>query len=391
MQPATPAAAPFTKDNPRPVLMTSRSVLAQGSGKETLHIVFDIAGTGLTYNPGDALGVFATNPPRDIEEILHFLHATGDEPVSPAALKLPAPIPLREALASGLVLSGPTPKFLNLLASRLSDPWEKRRADDLLAVAASNKAALDEYLRSREYVDLFYAFRSADITPQEFVDHLRKLMPRLYSISSSQRLHPGEIHLTLSVVRYASNGRKRHGVCSTHLADRVVLNETPVKIFVAPSHFSPPADPATDIIMVGPGVGIAPFRGFVEDRAAQNAAGRDWLFFGDRSEAHDFLYRDEWEKWLAAGRLTKLSLAWSRDQPEKIYVQDRMREQGAELWQWLQNGAHFYVCGDAKRMAKDVDAALVEIVAAHGNLPPEQAAAYVKKMRAEGRYQRDVY
>lgn len=392
MEKANAATAAFTKDNPFPAKITERRILsAHGSEKETLHIVFNIAGSGLHYKAGDALGVFATNPVQDVNETLRLLNATGNEPVSPAALKLPAPTILRKALTSGLVLSKPTPKFLQLLATRATVPDEKAKLDALLADTPEAKTALATYLKEREYLDLLAEFPSAKITPQEFVDNLRRLMPRLYSISSSQLAHPDEIHLTLSVVRYTTNGRSRSGTCSTHMADRVRVNETDTKIFIVHSHFGPPKDPARDCIMIGPGVGIAPFRGFVQDRIARKATGRNWIFFGDRNEKLDYLYRDEWEQLHADGHLQKLTLAWSRDQPEKIYVQDRMREQGAELWDWLKSGAHFYVCGDAKRMAKDVDAALHEIIAQHGAMSHEQAAAYVKQLKADARYQRDVY
>jgi sulfite reductase (NADPH) flavoprotein alpha-component len=250
---------------------------------------------------------------------------------------------------------------------------------------------MESFLAQREYIDLLEEFPGARLEPQEFVDHLRRLMPRLYSIASSPKAHPGQVHLTVAPVRYESNFRRRYGVCSTFLADRVTRRRTPIPVFVAKSHFGVPEDLAKDIIMIGPGTGIAPFRAFMQERAATNAPGRNWLFFGDQHAATDFLYADEWKKYLAEGKLARLDLAFSRDQAKKVYVQDRMREAGAELWAWIKGGAHFYVCGDAHRMAKDVDVALHEIIVQHGGLDAAAAAEYVKQMKKNKRYQRDVY
>jgi len=224
------------------------------------------------------------------------------------------------------------------------------------------------------------------------VDHLRKLMPRLYSIASSPKVSPDGIHLTVAIVRYQTNGRERVGVCSTFMADRVVVGDTPVPAFVSHSHFGLPEDHAEkDVIMIGPGTGIAPFRAFVQERAAVGAKGRNWVFFGDQHSATDFLYEDEWNDYQSKGQVTRLDLAWSRDQEQKVYVQDKMRENAKELWSWIQNGAYFYVCGDAKRMAKDVDQALHDIIAEQGAMPIEKAAEYVKQLKKDKRYQRDVY
>jgi len=229
------------------------------------------------------------------------------------------------------------------------------------------------------------------LAPQEFVDLLRRLMPRLYSIASSPRLHPGQVHLTVAPVRYESNGRRRYGVCSTFLADRVIRRKTPIPVFVAESHFGLPADLGRDIIMVGPGTGVAPFRAFVQERIATKATGRNWLFFGDQHQATDYLYGDEWKRYLAEGKMARVDLAFSRDQAQKIYVQDRIRENAVELWDWLKGGAHFYVCGDAHRMAKDVDAALHQVVREQGGMDADQAVAFVKQLKKDQRYQRDVY
>ncbi|HYC70887.1 MAG TPA: sulfite reductase subunit alpha [Opitutaceae bacterium] len=385
-----PAISVYTKDNPFPARLTENRMLNRpGSAKETRHYVVDIAGSGLAYKVGDSLGVFPTNRPADVAELLARLGATGEELVSPAMLKLPAPIPVREALASRLALAGPTKRIVDTLAARATDAAEKTKLTALLLPEA--KEQLMAFLEEREYVDLLAEFPSAKLTPQEFVDHLRKLMPRLYSIASSPKFHPTEVHLTVATVRYTTNGRERAGVCSTFLADRAAVRETPVPVFVSDSHFGVPDDLARDIIMVGPGTGIAPFRAFMQERVATKAGGRNWLFFGDQHRKSDYLYEEEWARWQADGLLARVDLAFSRDQAEKVYVQDRMREAAAELWSWLKGGAHFYVCGDAKRMAKDVDLALHEVIAQQGGMDAAAAADYVKQMKKDRRYQRDVY
>ncbi len=380
----------YSKDRPFPSkLRENRMLNRPGSAKETRHLVLNLLGSGLSYKAGDSLGVFPSNRSEEVEELLERLGVTGDEPVLPQALKLPSAISLREALTSRLSLAKPTRKIVETLSAKATNADERAKLAGLLATEA--KEVLAEFLENREFVDLLAEFPSARFTPQEFVDHLRKLMPRLYSIASSSRRFPSEVHLTVAVVRYETNHRKRFGVCSTFLADRAAVGTTPVPIFVSDSHFGPPEDGAKDCIMIGPGTGVAPFRAFMQERVATGATGRNWLFFGDQKHATDFLYEEEWQQYLASAQLTRLDTAFSRDQSNKVYVQDRMRESGAEVWAWLKGGAHFYVCGDAKRMAKDVDLALLEIVAQHGGMSPEQASDYVKKLKKEQRYQRDVY
>jgi sulfite reductase (NADPH) flavoprotein alpha-component len=386
----TPAPSAYSKDRLFPARITENRLLSRaGSGKETRHFVVDLADSGLTYKAGDSLGVQPSNRPEDVAALLRLLGASGDEPVSPAMLKLAAPITLREALTDRLALAGPTSKLITTLAGKASDPAEKSRLAALLVPEA--KEQLTAFLAEHEYPDLLAEFPSARLTPQELVDHMRKLMPRLYSIASSSRVYPSEVHLTVAIVRYETNGRQRSGVCSTFMSDRVAVGTTPVPVFVSDSHFGPPADPARDCIMVGPGTGIAPFRAFVQDRIALGATGRNWVFFGDQKRASDFLYEEEWLGYLQRQQLARLDLAWSRDQAAKVYVQDRMRANAAELWAWIEGGAGFYVCGDAKRMAKDVDAALHAIVAEQGKMTPEAAVAYVKQMKKDDRYLRDVY
>ena len=250
---------------------------------------------------------------------------------------------------------------------------------------------MQSYIYGREIIDLLHEFPAKDITADALIGIMRKLPPRLYSIASSPKSHPGEVHLTVGVVRYDAHGRTRKGVCSTYLAERIAAGEK-ADVFVTPNkHFKIPADNDTPMIMVGPGTGIAPFRAFVEERKAIGAKGKNWLFFGDQHYLTDFLYQTEWQDYLADGVLTKLDLAFSRDQKDKVYVQDRMRENSKEFYAWLEEGASFYVCGDASRMATDVDVALHDIIEKEGGLSKDDAAAYVKKLKDEKRYLRDVY
>ena len=386
---AAPAhPSPYTKDQPFAArLLENRRLNGPGSAKDTRHLVVDLAGSGLTYEPGDSLGVFPTNDARAVAEILGLLQATGDEPVQ--LPREPAAVTLREALTSRLSLAGPTRKALQFFAEKATDVAEHKRLATLLAAGATDQLAA--YLAEREFVDLLAEYPSARPTPQELVDQMRRLQPRLYSIASSPRRHPDQVHLLVAVVRYVTNQRQRQGVCSTFLADRVEVGRTPVPVFLTASHFRLPVDDAADIIMVGPGTGLAPFRAFLQEREARGATGRTWLFFGDQRRATDFLYEGELTAWQARGVLHRLDTAFSRDQEHKVYVQDRMQENAAELWRWLQNGASFYVCGDARRMAKDVDQMLHRVVAAHGGLDPVATTDYVKALKRDGRYQRDVY
>lgn len=384
---ASPLSA-YTKDNPLPAkLLENRVLNKDGSSKDTRHLVVDIAGSGLTYHVGDSLGIFASNRPQIVEELIELLGFTGNEPVIPQ--RMTAAISLREALTDKLSLAGPTKKILETFAAKTADPKEQAQLASLLAADAAE--AREAFLEQREYIDLIEEFPGVKLGAQELVDHLRRLMPRLYSIASSPVLHPSQVHLTVAPVRYESNGRRRYGVCSTFLADRVTRRKTSIPVFVAESHFGLPEDSTKDIIMVGPGTGVAPFRAFTQERVATQATGRNWLFFGDQHEATDYLYAEEWKDLLTVGKLARVDLAFSRDQARKVYVQDRMREAAAELWSWIKGGAHFYVCGDAHRMAKDVDLALHQIISEQGGLDVAQAAEYVKLMKKEKRYQRDVY
>ena len=383
----------YSRANPFPArLLANRLLNAEGSGKEVRHYEISLAGSGLSYEVGDALGVFPANCGELVSDILAALGCDGEE-----AVKTPdgSETSLRLALAQHYDITRPSAELLKAAAERgaagggLAALLDPARKDDL-----------KKWLWAREVIDVVTGL-ARPFAAAEFIGLLKKLQPRLYSISSSPRAHPDEVHLTVAAVRYEGHGRRRKGVCSTFLADRCVAfvagvtdpgHSTPVPVFVQTSHgFRLPTDGSVPVIMCGPGTGIAPFRAFLEERLATGATGRNWLFFGDQKRATDFLYCEQLEGWLADGHLSRLDLAFSRDQAEKIYVQDRMRERAAELWSWLESGAHFYVCGDASRMAKDVDAALHQIAETAGGLSPEAAAAYVAKLKTEKRYQRDVY
>ena len=376
--------ATYNRNHPFPArLKTNRKLNKPGSTKDTRHFEIVLEGSGLSYEVGDALGVFPKNDPVLVEELLAALGCKGEEPVKDAHGRDSS---LHTALLNTFVITQPPPSLVKEAATRAGN-------SELLALLdPARKADFDKWIWGREVMDVLKSCPAATFAPQEFCGFLRKLGPRLYSISSSPKAHPGEVHLTVAAVRYESHGRVRKGVCSTWLADRVALDESPVPVFVQTSHgFRLPKNGDTPIIMVGPGTGIAPFRAFIEERRAMGATGKSWLFFGDQQRATDFLYEEELAAWHHDGSLTRLDLAFSRDQAEKIYVQDRMREHAGEIGSWLEAGAHFYVCGDAKRMAKDVDAALREIIAKAGGKSTEQAAEVVAKLKTDLRYQRDVY
>ncbi len=379
----TPALR-YNRNHPFPArVISNRKLNAAGSAKETRHIEISLEGSGLIYEVGDALGVMPTNCPALVNDILQALGCDGEEAVPDAQ---ESETSLRQALLTRYQITQPSIHFLEAIAGRSGDAELKSLLDP------GRKTDLDQFLRGREVVDFLSSIPAARFEPAKFVALLRKLQPRLYSIASSPKAHPGEVHLTVGVVRYESHGRQRKGVCSSFLADRVETNVTPLPVFVQASQgFRLPAEGDRPIIMIGPGTGIAPFRAFLEERRALGAKGRNWLFFGDQCQAHDFLYREELEAMRADGALTRLDTAFSRDQREKIYVQHRMLEHARELWGWLEAGAHVYVCGDARRMAKDVDAALHEVIQKAGGKDAAQAAEYVRRLKTERRYQRDVY
>lgn len=374
----------WSRKNPFPAkLITNRRLSGPGSAKDTRHFEISLAGSGLDYEVGDALGVFGMNCPELADDLLLALGFDGEE-----AVKDPDGIEtsLRQALIKNYIITKPPLALLEQVAQRSGD------AELQSLLLPEHKEKLAEWLWGREIIDLILSHPNVKFAPADFVGLLAKLQPRLYSISSSPKAHPDEVHLTVAAVRFDSFGRGRKGVCSTHLADRVKLNETPLPVFIQKSHgFRLPENKDLPVIMIGPGTGIAPFRAFLEERRATGAKGRNWLFFGDQKRSCDFLYQEELETMQAEGILTRLNLAFSRDQADKIYVQNRMLESAAELWNWLEAGAHFYVCGDAKRMAKDVDVALHKVIETEGGKSPEQAADYISQLKKDKRYQRDVY
>jgi sulfite reductase (NADPH) flavoprotein alpha-component len=382
-EPHAVGPASCSRKNPFPArLLANRLLTSHGSGKEVRHFAISLEGAGLSYDVGDALGVMPANCPALVSDILAVLGCDGEE-----AVKAPdgEETSFRNALLRHYGVTHPTNGLLEAIADRAQSAELKS------LLVPTNNAALEKHLHGREVIDFLIAHPLARFTPPEFVALLRKLNPRLYSIASSPRAHPGEVHLCVGIVRYDAHGRARKGVCSTFLADRVE-GEMPLPVFTQVSHgFRLPANGDTPVIMVGPGTGIAPFRAFLEERRTTAARGRNWLFFGDQRRATDFLYREELETMFKDGVLTRLDLAFSRDQAEKIYVQHRMAEHAKELWGWLEEGAHFYVCGDARRMAKDVDAALHELVQQAGGKSAEQAVEYVAALKSAKRYQRDVY
>jgi sulfite reductase (NADPH) flavoprotein alpha-component len=371
----------YHKSNPFPARLLKNVCLNKsGSSKEVRHYELSLQGSGLAYEVGDALGVMPINCPAVVDEVITALRCKGDELVKLGEMETP----LREALLRQLDITKPPPALLEAVAKRVPGC---ELAPLLLADRAPD---LKQWLWGRHVIDLLHMLPEP-LSTAEFVTLLRKLSPRLYSIASSPKAHREEVHLCVGAVRYQSHGRARHGVASVFLADRVGVTDY-VKVFAQPSpSFKLPTNGETPIIMVGPGTGIAPFRAFLEERIATGATGKNWLFFGDQKRSTDFLYEEQLTAWVKEGHLARLDLAFSRDQEEKIYVQNRMLENGAELWDWLEAGAHFYVCGEAARMASDVDAALHKIIETAGGKSPEDARTYVAGLKSSRRYQRDVY
>lgn len=376
------ATSTFTRDNPLSArLVSSERLTHPEAPKDTRHVVIDLLDSDLRYEPGDSLGILPQNAHDLVSAVLDLLRKSGGETVQLASGKRTS---LRHALASEYTLGRCRPDLFALLARYAESADERRTLEELLASTVNPLVAAD-------LAEVLERFPSARPPLAELLGVLAKLQPRLYSISSSQRAHPNEVHLTLSVVRFESLGRWRSGVASNFLGVRSLAGDE-VRVFLQKSpKFRLPADPQAPVIMVGPGTGIAPFRAFLEERAATGAKSKSWLFFGNQHFDYDFLYKDELSQFLDNGALSKLDLAFSRDAAEKVYVQHRMLEQGAELWRWLQEGAHFYICGDAKRMAVDVEQALQSIAAVHGGMSAEEGKKFTSALAKEKRYHKDVY
>ncbi|NWK89550.1 sulfite reductase subunit alpha [Raoultella terrigena] len=371
--------SPYTKEAPlTATLSVNQKITGRDSEKDVRHVEIDLGDSGLRYQPGDALGIWYQNDPALVNELAELLWLKGDEPVSVDGKTLP----LAEALTWHFELTVNTANIVENYATLT-------RSETLLPLVG-DKAQLQHYAATTPIVDMV-RFSPAQLDAQALIDLLRPLTPRLYSIASSQAETENEVHVTVGVVRYDIEGRARAGGASSFLADRVE-EDGEVRVFIEHNdNFRLPANPQTPVIMIGPGTGIAPFRAFMQQRAAEGAEGKNWLFFGNPHFTEDFLYQVEWQSYVKEGVLSRIDLAWSRDQQQKVYVQDRLREQGAELWRWINDGAHIYVCGDANRMAKDVERTLLEVIAEFGAMDAEAADEFLSELRVERRYQRDVY
>ena len=400
--------------NPYPSKIVDNYILnGEGSRKETRHIAFELGDSGMTYRAGDALGVIAENPPHIVDEMIELQGWDPEHPVTTHAGERT----LRDALKKDYEVHMASSNFVSDLLERVkpsglrvslsfvqrerSGPEpdtpaaSKPREDPRSRVETINasKESIADYLWTRDYVDIMREF-DLKYSPEEFLALAGKVKPRLYSISSSPDAHPGLVELTVGIVRFEYHGRKRGGLCTLYMADEIDTSGAPINVFMSPTKsFLLPEDGDVDIIMVGPGTGIAPFRAFMEQRVHDKSKGRNWLFFGDQSQHTEYYYKEQIEGWMDSGDLYRFTTAWSRDQEEKIYVQHRLKEHGAEIWEWFDNGAYFYICGDKSRMAKDVHRALIEIAMEHGGMSEADATHFIEKtmMKDEKRYLRDVY
>lgn len=384
--PGAEAAAESAYDRNYPFhaeVLENLNLNGRGSDRETRHLELSLAGSGLSFEPGDSLGVYPENHPQLVDDIIAALGWNPEENVP--LNKKGDTGPLREALLKHYEITVLTKPLLEQAAGLSGN------AGLAALLAPERKQELKDYIHGRDLLDLIADFGPWNTAPAQFVGILRKLPARLYSISSSYNANPEEVHFTVRAVRYEAHGRDRYGVCSVHCAERVQPGDTlPIYIQSNPN-FKLPANPDVPVIMIGPGTGVAPFRSFLEEREEQGAEGKTWLFYGDRHFVTDFLYQTDWQRMLKDGVLSKLDVAFSRDTEEKVYVQHRLLQNSAEVFSWLEEGAHVYVCGDEKHMAHDVHAALLTVIEEEGGLSPEAAAAYLENMQLEQRYQRDVY
>ncbi|MCJ8318764.1 MAG: assimilatory sulfite reductase (NADPH) flavoprotein subunit [Colwellia sp.] len=373
----------YDKKNPYTAeLLVSQRITGRDSAKNVAHVEIDLADSGLSYQPGDALGVWFENNPQLVDELLVALSLTADEQVNLKVSGNETAFALREALTSQLEITQTSPSFVEF--------WANLSGDVALINIAADKNATREFAGNHQVIDIVKEY-SASVSAQNFVDALRKITPRLYSIASSQTEVEEEVHLTVGLVSYQQGDNLRLGGASSYLTQQLVEGGE-VKVFIEHNdNFRLPESGDTPVIMIGPGTGVAPFRAFMQERESAEATGDNWMFFGDQTFTQDFLYQVEWQNYLKSGLLSRMDVAFSRDQAEKIYVQDRIKEQAAEVFAWLERGAHLYICGDANRMAKDVHLALVDIIAEQGQLTAEQAEQYLKDLRTSKRYQKDVY
>ena len=377
------AESQYSKQNPLAAeFSVSQKLTGRDSAKDVRHIEIDLGESGLTYQVGDALGVWFDNDSTLVDELIQQLHFTGDEKVSLKIAGETQELPIKEALIQHLEITQTAPAFIEF--------WAQQVNDAQLIEIATDKNTAREFAGQHQIIDVVN-IGTADVAPQTFVDALRKITPRLYSIASAQSEVEEEVHLTVGVVTYEANGQVRTGGASGFLSHRLSESQN-VRVFVEHNNnFRLPQSDDTPVIMIGPGTGVAPFRAFMQERDAREASGDNWMFFGDQTFTQDFLYQVEWQNYLKSGLLTRMDVAFSRDQAEKIYVQDRLKEHASEVFAWLERGAHLYICGDANRMAKDVHNTLVEIIQQHGNLSADAAEDYLKSLRSNKRYQKDVY
>jgi sulfite reductase (NADPH) flavoprotein alpha-component len=365
-------------------LIANYSLSGAGSNKDTRHLVVHLGESGVSYVPGDSLGVIPRNFPQTVDDLLPHLGLDGATSVEQPN----GAVALRDLLIGGYILNRVSKKFVKAVLERLPEESQKTALGEIVG----NEEAFDDYVFTRDYTDVLAEY-PVKFSAVEFLPLANKIAPRLYSIASSPKAHPCEVHLTVAVVKYHTHNREKMGMASGYLAHGQELNKDEIPVYIQPTkHFHMPA-PDAAMIMVGPGTGIAPFRAFLEEREMDGARGKNWLFFGDQQKASDFLYEAQFADLQKKGILTRFDTAFSRDQAEKIYVQNRMQENGAELWKWLQEGAYFYVCGDAKRMAKDVHQMLITIAQEHGGMSPEKAKEYIEVTftKTEKRYLKDVY
>ncbi|MED4293606.1 assimilatory sulfite reductase (NADPH) flavoprotein subunit [Priestia megaterium] len=379
---APAGTSPYSRTNPfKAEVLENLNLNGRGSNKETRHLELSLEGSGLTYEPGDSLGIYPENDPELVDLLLKEFKWDASESVT--VNKEGETRPLREALISNFEITVLTKPLLKQAA--------ELTGNDKLKALVENREELKAYTQGRDVIDLVRDFGPWNVSAQEFVAILRKMPARLYSIASSLSANPDEVHLTIGAVRYEAHGRERKGVCSVLCSERLQPGDTIPVYLQSNKNFKLPQDQETPIIMVGPGTGVAPFRSFMQEREETGAKGKSWMFFGDQHFVTDFLYQTEWQKWLKDGVLTKMDVAFSRDTEEKVYVQNRMLEHSKELFQWLEEGASFYVCGDKTNMARDVHNTLVEIIETEGKMSREQAEGYLAEMKKQKRYQRDVY
>ncbi|WP_318503474.1 assimilatory sulfite reductase (NADPH) flavoprotein subunit [Bacillus sp. T3] len=373
----------YSRKNPfRAEVLENLNLNGRGSNKETRHLELSLEGSGLTYKPGDSLGVYPENDPELVNALLDQLKWNPEELVT--INKEGELAPLKDALTLHFEITVLTRSLLDKIA-------ELTGSEEIRALIAKGNDEVKAYVNGRDLLDLVQEFGPWDVPAQDFVGLLRKLPPRLYSISSSIAANPDEVHLTIGAVRFETNGRERKGVCSILCAERLQPGDT-LPIFIqSNSNFKLPENPDTPIIMVGPGTGVAPFRSFMQEREETGAQGKSWMFFGDQHFVTDFLYQTEWQKWIKDGVLTKMDVAFSRDNAEKVYVQHRLKEHSHEVFEWIKEGAYIYICGDKNNMAKDVQNTLIDIIENEGGMSRDKAEAYLSDLQKQKRYQRDVY